>query len=166
MKNIEQFSLPSHKETLKEDSNQPEEVTDIIESEVEEVDVEDMGEIKQETSKKFIDIFESKLNKPNPIYSKERALETPEIMHSILISSLKDVCNDPNIDSVSADKIKKLLSDLEFNDSMSKPMPGGGKSLDTFTRPVQEGLKSRLFAELKNIFPDEVLDIIEGAQIE
>lgn len=159
MEIFEQPSFSDHQNNKEKTQNNSKE---IVVSDGENVEAEDLGDAKQYLADKFIKIFKDNINKPNPIYSKENILENPdpEVMRIMINTSLKELCDDSGVDPKIAEKIKASVNKLEFAHGVNKNIPQISSRGVSFNHALEEHLTNFLFNNLEEIFPDEIVKLI------
>lgn len=116
-------------------------------------------ETKQYLANRFVEIFNEIINNPNPIVGKPN-MQDPEIMRIFINSSLRRLCQDPNLDPQLAEDINRSIILADASYSMNK------MGTDNMSETFIKSSVSNLFVELGKIFPEDVMNLIEQKILE
>lgn len=118
-------------------------------------------EIKQYLATKFVEIFNEKINMPNPVIGKPN-MQDPEIMRIFINSSLQELCEDPNIDTETAKTLNGAIRSSDMFHGMNAETPEDAKQYDVPLGSFEKHATTALYTELEKIFPEDVMNLIRG----
>ena len=122
-------------------------------------DIENQENRMQYLANKFVEIFNEKITKPNPIVGQPN-LQDPEIMRIFINSSLQKLCEDSEIDDETAKNIDNIIKSSDCYHAANKEMPEEAKRYGIPTETYERHAAIVLYEELEKIFPEEAMNLI------